>query len=52
MFNLVFTSIGLTMLLAAAAHAQTWYLMAPDGKIMSNPGVAGQDGAWAGDGAA
>jgi hypothetical protein len=40
MSNLVFTAIGLTMLLATTAQAQTWYLMAPDVKIMSNPKVA------------
>jgi hypothetical protein len=40
MSNLVFTAIGLTMLLATTAHAQTWYLMTPDEKIMSNPKVA------------
>jgi hypothetical protein len=40
MSNLVFTAIGLTMLLATTAQAQTWYLMAPDEKIMSNPRVA------------
>jgi hypothetical protein len=40
MSNVVFTAIGLTMLLATAAQAQSWYLMAPDEKIISNPGVA------------
>jgi len=40
MANLVYSAIALTMLLATAAQAQTWYLMAPDEKIMSNPGVA------------
>jgi hypothetical protein len=40
MSNLVFMAIALTMLLVTAAQAQTWYLMAPDEKIISNPGVA------------
>ncbi|MBV8055618.1 MAG: hypothetical protein JO071_10305 [Deltaproteobacteria bacterium] len=40
MSNLAFTAIALIMLLATAAQAQTWYLMAPDEKIVSNPGAA------------
>ncbi len=40
MSNRVLTAIGLIMLLATTAQAQTWYLMAPDQKIMSNPRVA------------
>jgi|GEM_PF-2002743 len=40
MSNLVFAAIAVTMLLATAAQAQTWYLMAPDEKIVSNPRVA------------
>jgi len=36
--NLVFSAVALTMLLVTAAQAQTWYLMAPDEKIMSDPG--------------
>jgi hypothetical protein len=35
-----FIAIAVTMLLATGAQAQTWYLMAPDEKIMSNPRVA------------
>jgi hypothetical protein len=38
--NLAIAIIPLTMLLATAAHAETWYLMAPDEKILSNPKVA------------
>jgi hypothetical protein len=37
---LVFTAVALTMLLVAAAQEQTWYLMAPDEKVVSDPGVA------------
>jgi hypothetical protein len=40
MSNLVYMAIGLTMLLATTAQAQTWYLMTPDVKVMSNPMVA------------
>jgi hypothetical protein len=36
----VLSAIGLTMLLASTAQAQTWYLMAPDENIVSNPRVA------------
>ncbi len=38
-WNLVFTAIALIMLSATTAQAQTWYLMAPDEKILSNPRV-------------
>jgi hypothetical protein len=38
--NLVFATIAVTMLSAKTAQAQTWYLMAPDEKIVSNPSVA------------
>jgi len=37
--NLVFTAIAVMMLLPIAAQAETWYLMAPDEKIVSNPRV-------------
>ena len=40
MSNLVFTAIVLRMPLIAAANVQTWYLMAPDEKVVSNPRVA------------
>jgi hypothetical protein len=40
MSNRMFSAIALTMLLATAAQAQTWYLMAPDEKVVSNPRVA------------
>jgi hypothetical protein len=40
MSNLIFATIAVTMLLATAAQAQTWYLMAPDEKIVNNPRVA------------
>jgi hypothetical protein len=40
MSNLIFATIAVTMLLATAAQVQTWYLMAPDEKIVSNPRVA------------
>jgi hypothetical protein len=36
----VFATIAVTMLLATAAQAKTWYLMAPDEEILSNPRVA------------
>jgi len=38
--SLVFATIAITVLSVSAAHAQTWYLMAPDEKIISNPRVA------------
>ena len=38
--NLVLATIGIAILLATAAHAQPWYLMAADEKIVSNPRVA------------
>jgi hypothetical protein len=38
--NLVFAAIALAMPLVAAAQADTWYLMAPDQKLLSNPGAA------------
>jgi hypothetical protein len=37
--HLVLTTIAVTMPLAVAAQTQTWYLMAPDEKILSNPRV-------------
>ena len=50
--RVLFLSITLTIVSATIAHAETWYLMAPDEKIASNPRVGDQDGAWAGNGAA
>jgi hypothetical protein len=37
--NPVVTVVAVAMLLAIAAQLQTWYLMAPDEKIVSNPRV-------------
>ncbi|HEY1849766.1 MAG TPA: hypothetical protein VGG60_01985 [Candidatus Binataceae bacterium] len=36
----VFVAIGVVILLGTSAHAGTWYLMAADLKIVSNPSVA------------
>jgi hypothetical protein len=38
--TLVITGSLLIMVSATAAKSSTWYLMAPDEKILSNPGVA------------
>jgi hypothetical protein len=38
--KLAFATVAITALLASAAQAQTWYLMAPDEKIVSEPRVA------------
>ena len=38
--KLLLAAIAMTMLSAVHAQAQTWYLMAPDEKIMSNPRVS------------
>jgi len=38
--NLVLATIAVIVLSVTTAHAQTWYLMAPDEKILSNPRVA------------
>jgi hypothetical protein len=38
--NLALSAIALTMPLVAAAQAQTWYLMAPDEKVLSSPRIA------------
>jgi hypothetical protein len=40
MSTLALSAIALTTPLVAAAASQTWYLMAPDEKILSNPEVA------------
>ena len=40
MRRVLFMSIALTIVWATVAHAETWYLMAPDEKIVSNPRVA------------
>jgi hypothetical protein len=38
--SLAFAMMAVAMLFAATAQAQTWYLMAPDEKLLSDPGVA------------
>lgn len=40
MVKVLFATAAITMLLASAAQAQSWYLMAPDEKIVSEPSVA------------
>jgi len=40
MHRVLFMSIALTIVSASAARAETWYLMAPDEQIVSNPRVA------------
>ena len=40
MHRVPFMSIALTIVWATVAYAQTWYLMAADEKIVSNPRVA------------
>lgn len=38
--KLLFAATSITLLLTSVAQAQTWYLMAPDEKIVSEPRVA------------
>lgn len=40
MHRALFMSIALTIVSATVANAETWYLMAPDEKIVTNPRVA------------
>lgn len=38
--NRILLGMFLTLLFVTAAHAETWYLMAPDQKVMSEPEAA------------
>jgi hypothetical protein len=40
MRNLSFSIVGAALFLASAAYAESWYLMAPDEKIISEPRAA------------